>query len=99
MTRRDIVRTISKTTGLTQLETKAIVQKTFEAIVETLAKEGRVELRNFGVFEVKRRAPRSARNPQTGEIINVPERSVVVFKPGLKLQQRVGKPATRDTKP
>lgn len=57
MTKKEIVRTISEEIGLTQLQTKEIVQKTFDAIVETLVADRRIELRNFGVFEVKRRAP------------------------------------------
>ncbi len=56
MTKKEIVRTIADDIGLTQLQTKDIVQKTFNAIVEALVEEGRIELRNFGVFEVKRRA-------------------------------------------
>lgn len=67
MTKKEIVRTISEEIGLTQLKTKEIVQKTFDAIVDTLVTDGRIELRNFGVFEVKRRARRKARNPRTGE--------------------------------
>ena len=53
VTKKEIVKTISEEIGLTQLKTKEIVQKTFDAIVETLVEEGRIELRNFGVFEVK----------------------------------------------
>ena len=82
MTKKDIVRSISEDLGLTQLQTKEIVQKVFETIMSTLVEEGRVELRNFGVFEVKRRAPRKARNPRTGEKVFVPEKSVVTFRPG-----------------
>jgi nucleoid DNA-binding protein len=89
LTKSEIVQSISEELGLTQLKTKQIVQRVFDAILETLVEEGRVELRNFGVFEVKRRAPRKARNPRTGETIFVPEKSVVVFKPGQIMQQRV----------
>ena len=89
MTKREIVQSISEDLGLTQLQTKEIVQKVFDAILNSLAKEGRVELRNFGVFEVKRRAPRKARNPRTNETVHVPEKHVVVFKPGRIMQQRV----------
>ena len=89
VTKKDIVRSISEDLGITQLKAKEIVQKVFEAILNTLAEEGRVELRNFGVFEVKRRAPRKARNPRTGEKVFVPEKSVVTFKPGQIMQQRV----------
>ena len=62
MTKKEIVKQISEDTGLTQLKTKEIVQKTFDAIVDTLLVEKRIELRNFGVFEVKRRKARKASN-------------------------------------
>jgi integration host factor subunit beta len=89
VTKKEIVRTISEEIGLTQLKTKEIVQKTFDAIVETLVEDGRIELRNFGVFEVKRRAPRKARNPRTGEKVDVAEKFVVTFKPGKEMECRV----------
>ena len=91
MTKKEIVRTISEEIGLTQLKTKEIVQKTFDAIVETLVEEGRIELRNFGVFEVKKRAARKARNPRTGQRVDVPEKFVVTFKPGKEMEERVRK--------
>lgn len=89
MTKKEIVRTISEQIGLTQLRTKEIVQKTFDAIVATLVEQRRIELRNFGVFEVKRRAPRKARNPRTGARVEVPAKFVVTFKPGKEMEQRV----------
>ncbi len=89
MTKKEIVKTISEEIGLTQLKTKEIVQKTFDAIVETLVEDHRIELRNFGVFEVKRRAARKARNPRTGEKVFVPEKFVVTFKPGKEMEERV----------
>jgi integration host factor subunit beta len=89
VTKKEIVRTISEEIGLTQLQTKEIVQKTFDAIVEALVAERRIELRNFGVFEVKRRAPRKARNPRTGDKVFVPEKFVVTFKPGKEMEERV----------
>ena len=89
MTKKEIVKTISEEIGLTQLKTKEIVQKTFDAIVETLVEEGRIELRNFGVFEVKKRAARKARNPRTGQRVDVPEKYVVTFKPGKEMEERV----------
>ncbi len=91
MTKKEIVKTISEEIGLTQLKTKEIVQKTFDAIVETLVEEGRIELRNFGVFEVKKRAARKARNPRTGDKVFVPEKYVVTFKPGKEMEERVRK--------
>src|SRR6478609_1856955 len=80
---------ISDKTGLTQLQTKDIVDLTFEAIVNTLLAEGRIELRNFGVFEVKQRKARKARNPRTGEKVDVPPKNVVTFKPGKEMEERV----------
>jgi nucleoid DNA-binding protein len=89
VTKKEIVATIAEEIGLTQLKTKEIVQKTFDAIVETLVRDGRIELRNFGVFEVKRRAPRKARNPRTGDKVYVPAKNVVTFKPGKEMEERV----------
>jgi nucleoid DNA-binding protein len=89
VTKKEIVKTISEEIGLTQLKTKEIVQKTFDAIVETLVEERRIELRNFGVFEVKKRAARKARNPRTGDKVFVPEKYVVTFKPGKEMEERV----------
>jgi nucleoid DNA-binding protein len=89
VTKKEIVKTISEEIGLTQLKTKEIVQKTFDAIVATLVDEGRIELRNFGVFEVKKRAARKARNPRTGQRVDVPEKFVVTFKPGKEMEERV----------
>ena len=89
MTKKDIVRTISEEVGLTQQQTKDIVQKTFDAIIESLVRERRIELRNFGVFEVKPRAARKARNPRTGEQVDVPRKHVVTFKPGKYMEAKV----------
>lgn len=89
MTKKEIVKAISEEIGLTQLKTKEIVQKTFDAIVDTLVADRRIELRNFGVFEVKKRAARKARNPRTGERVDVDEKFVVTFKPGKEMEERV----------
>src|SRR5438477_12718889 len=89
VTKKEIVKTISEEIGMTQLKTKEIVQKTFDAIVEALVEERRIELRNFGVFEVKQRAARKARNPRTGAKVFVPEKFVVTFKPGKEMEEKV----------
>lgn len=91
MTKKEIVKQISEKLGLTQLKTKEIVQQTFDAIVDTLLSEKRIELRNFGVFEVKRRKARKARNPRTGERVDVEPKYVVTFKPGKEMEERVRK--------
>jgi integration host factor subunit beta len=91
VTKKEIVKKISEDLGLTQLKTKDIVQRTLDAIILTLVEEGRIELRNFGVFEVKRRAPRKARNPRTGAKVYVPSKNVVTFKPGKEMEELVRK--------
>ena len=88
MTKKDISRVISEEFGLTLFQARQIVQKLFDAIVNALAEEGRVELRNFGVFEVRWRKARKGRNPRTGATIMVPERCTVIFKPGLAVAAR-----------
>ena len=90
VTKKEIVKTISEKLGLTQLKTKEIVQKTFDAIVETLVEERRIELRNFGVFEVKVRKARIGRNPNAPENdVRIPPRAVVKFKPGKEMREAV----------
>jgi nucleoid DNA-binding protein len=90
VTKKEIVKQISDRIGLTQLKTKEIVQQTFDAIVDTLLEAPyRIELRNFGVFEVKQRKARKARNPRTGEKVDVPPKNVVTFKPGKEMEERV----------
>jgi nucleoid DNA-binding protein len=89
VTKKEIVKQISEKLGLTQLKTKEIVQLTLDGIIETLVVEGRIELRNFGVFEVKKRAPRKARNPRTGDKVYVPAKNVVTFKPGKEMEELV----------
>jgi nucleoid DNA-binding protein len=89
VTKKEIVKVISERANLTQLKTKEIVQWTFDAIVETLIEEGRIELRNFGVFEVKRRKARKARNPRTGAKVDVEPKNVVTFQPGKEMEERV----------
>jgi nucleoid DNA-binding protein len=89
VTKKEIVKQIADRAELTQLKTKEIVQWTFDAIVDTLIQDGRIELRNFGVFEVKRRKARKARNPRTGDRVDVEPKNVVTFKPGKEMEERV----------
>lgn len=98
MTKKEIVKAISEEMDLTQLKTKEIVQKTFDAIVDTLVREERIELRNFGVFEVKKRAARKARNPRTGDPVDVDAKYVVTFKPGKEMEKRVKELEERDAR-
>jgi nucleoid DNA-binding protein len=89
MTKKDIVLKITDMTGIKQVDVKKIVQSTFDVIVESLVRNEKVELRNFGVFKIKERKARFGRNPRTGETVPVPPRKVVVFKPGLEMKEKI----------
>jgi integration host factor subunit beta len=91
VTKKDMAKAIAEEMGLTQGQAGDVVQRVFDWITETLVTEGRIELRNFGIFEVKKRKPRKARNPRTGDHVDVPEKLVVTFKPGLEMEERVGR--------
>ncbi len=89
MTKKGIVKALAENAGLTQVEAKRILQATFDTIIEVLARERHIEIRNFGVFTVKTRAPRNARNPRTNEPVFVPEKEVVTFRPGRLMKERI----------
>ena len=90
LTKRDLVIRISNETGLVQQQVYDIVQKTLDYIAESLAKGDKVELRNFGVFEVKIRKARVGRNPNAPETdVPIPARSVVKFKSGKEMRAQV----------
>ncbi|MDP8253519.1 MAG: HU family DNA-binding protein [Candidatus Kaelpia aquatica] len=89
MTKKDIVSKIVEKTGYKQTEVKNTVQLILDTMTSALVGGNNIELRNFGVFKVKTRKPRQGRNPRTGEIVPVPQRRVVVFKPGLELKERL----------
>ncbi|MFA6349837.1 MAG: HU family DNA-binding protein [Candidatus Omnitrophota bacterium] len=89
MTKKDIILKVSDETNIKQIDVKKIVQKTFDYVVEALSRGEKIELRNFGVFKVKQRKSRTGRNPRTGQVVPVPPRKVVVFKPGLEMKQKI----------
>ena len=89
MTKKDIVLRVATETGLKQLDVKKVVQRSLDAIVESLSKGETVELRNFGIFKVKSRKGRTGRNPRTGEKVPVPPKRVVTFKPGLVMKKDI----------
>src|SRR5687767_14671804 len=92
MTKRDLVNRISTETGLVQQNVLDIVQKTLDHMSECLARGEKVELRNFGVFEIKVRKARIGRNPnQPGTDVPIPERAVVKFKAGKEMREAVSR--------
>ena len=92
MTKRDLVMRIAKETGLIQQDVFAVLQKTLDYIVESLAKGESVEFRNFGVFEVRIRKSRIGRNPnKPTHVVTIPTRKVVKFKMGRIMKAKVMK--------
>src|SRR6187455_3005824 len=90
MTKRDLVIRISNETGLVQQQVLDVIQKTLDYISAALAQGKKVELRNFGVFEVKVRKARVGRNPNAPEAdVPIPPRAVVKFKPGKEMREAV----------
>lgn len=90
LTKRDLVVRISNETGLVQQQVLDVVQKTLDYIADALAKGDKVELRNFGVFEVKVRKARVGRNPNAPETdVPIPQRAVVKFKAGKEMRADV----------
>jgi nucleoid DNA-binding protein len=89
VTKRELVIDVAERLGYTQNEVSAVVQAALDAIVESLAGGNRLEIRNFGVFEIKIRESRIGRNPRTGETVPISEKRVAVFKPGKALKELV----------
>jgi len=89
MTKQDIVDTVAEATGLTKVETEAVMNGVMATIIDSLGRNERVELRGFGTFGVKHRMPKKARNPGTGEAIYLPERHVPTFKPAKHMRLHV----------
>lgn len=95
MTKADIVDRIAEGTGLTKIETEAVVEGFMTTVVEAMREDRRIELRGFGSFEVVRRAPRTARNPRTNEEIRVEARYVPVFNVSPDFRDSVNTSVTR----
>lgn len=89
VTKKELAKAIAEELDLPAIVAQKAVQHTFDGIVKTLLEEGRIELRNFGIFEVKKRKPRIARNPRTGEKVKVGARLVVTFKPGREMGNQI----------
>ena len=91
MTKSEIVDLIAKGTGLTKIETAAVVEGFFSTIEYALAKGDRVELRGFGTFCLRERQEKHVLNPKTGMIMHIPHRIMPDYKPSAQLKAHVGK--------
>ncbi len=97
MTKKEIVRQIASELRIDQTLTRKIVQRTLDSILRVILDKGRIELRNFGVFEVKHRSARKARNPRTNEEVLVPPKKVIRFQAGKNVAKRLQKSSIKTT--
>ena len=91
MTKADIVDKVALGTGLTKLETEAIIEGFFKTVIEALKEGNGIEIRGFGSYRVKKKNARQARNPKTGEQVFVPEHYVPSFKFSKEFKEMVDK--------
>ncbi|GMA50524.1 transcriptional regulator [Alicyclobacillus contaminans] len=87
MNKNELVNKVAEQTGLKKKDAEQAVNSVFAAIEEALAAGEKVQVIGFGTFETRKRAARSGRNPQTGEVIEIPESTVPAFKPGNRLKE------------
>lgn len=88
-TKHDLIASVSKFTGLTQSDTRVIVEEFLETISKFLEEDKTIEIRGFGTFYTKVRKPRPARNPKTGDIVPLPRRTVPLFKYSSELKKKI----------
>ncbi len=89
ITKRDLVQLIAEKTAVQQQKAKEVIQSFLDEIIAELANGNRLEFRDFGVFEPRKKAPRLARNPRTGEKIKVPYKITVKFKAGRMMKAKL----------
>ncbi len=89
MTKADIVDVIASATGLTKVETEAVVDGFITTVISAMRDGKNIEIRGFGSFKVKKRKSRIARNPRTGAQVNVDEHYVPIFKVSKEMKQTV----------
>lgn len=88
VTKRDLTEKIAKKSKYTHADVKEVVQICLDCIIAELSNGNRVELRKFGIFMTKRSSARKARNPKTGDIVEVPQKNVVKFKSGKMIKDK-----------
>jgi len=86
-----IAEKVSREIGITKRQTELVIDTIFDSIKDTLAKGGKVEIRGFGNFRLRSRRARKARNPKTGESVDVPPKKVPYFKVGKELREMVNR--------
>jgi len=89
--KKDIAQQIAQKHDITDTKAVAMMQSVLDIIIDAVIKNGRLELRNFGVFLIKERKARKARNPKTGEKMMAPKKKVIVFKAGHHIKKKLAK--------
>ena len=89
--KRDMVKTIAQQAGLSDYKTGQVVQLFLDQVIEVLVQHDRLELRDFGIFEVLPQKPRKLKHPVTGEPIYVPAQKVMGFKASKHLKKKLNK--------
>ncbi|MBD8844723.1 MULTISPECIES: HU family DNA-binding protein [Priestia] len=87
MKKAELIDAVAIKSELTKQDSKKVVDALFETISNTLSNEKKIQLIGFGTFEVRKRAARTGRNPQTGEEMTIPASKVPAFKPGKELKE------------
>ena len=98
-TKREIAERVAQQTGLPQVTVKQIIQILFDEVIAELSGSNRLEFRDFGVFEVVTRKPRTGRNPRTGQKVAVPPKRVVTFKMGKVMREKISSPSASAESP
>lgn len=93
ITKKELVLRIAEKTDQKQTVTRDVIQLFIDEVINELSRGNRLELRDFGVFEVKVRKARKARNPKTGAAVRVPQKRVVTIKPGKKMKEEINRHA------
>jgi len=94
MTKADLVEEVVRVSGLSKKQAETVVHTVFQAVVDALQSDDKIELRGFGSFRVRRRRSRQGRNPKTGDRVEVPAKRIPYFKPGKELKDLINGEAT-----
>jgi integration host factor subunit beta len=89
MVKSELIEILASKTDITTAQAEDVINIFFGSITDSLTEEGRVEIRGFGAFTVRKYRAYEGRNPKTGEKISVPEKKLPFWKTGLELRQRV----------
>jgi integration host factor subunit beta len=99
ITKKDLIDRIASSAGCKRVDVKKVVQNFLDEMIAELGKGNRLEFRDFGVFEIKARAPRVAQNPKTLQRVNVPAKRTVKFKVGRLLKEQLDVEGTEGSPP